>query len=326
MAEHKISALSGIHCSDGTAYTLKGWRDPASWQRRLQEWIDDTNTFDPEVAIDLGDLVDAIQTTYNLMLSFLNGGDPSYLSIATDSETGFQMPRLNLLGNHIAGYPNIEDGDWADDLIWNGEDGKPTMADYFAVINNQTSGQSVTKENYYYALQAENPYGYTADIGGVRYIVVFFTIGSFVQRTLHPDKITWLTDILDNTSLPVVIVAHCHLWLDPNQPHTGWWRLDDPSTLYAAIDAYPVVQLVLGGHRHRHAYHYMRNGVHYLSVGGSVGIRQESDAGLKNNYAMITLDTEVIPTPYGMKANLKVVGTGTWAKSCSRVYDTFGVM
>jgi hypothetical protein len=86
------------------------------------------------------------------------------------------------------------------------------------------------------------------------------------------------------------------------------------------------VQLVLGGHRHEHGWNYKRNGIHYLSVGGSVQIPYVGWVGNNNNYSIITMTTETIPTPWGMKASLLVEGTGNYARKGSQIEEVFGVM
>lgn len=311
----KISAVTGIHCGDGAEYNFQGWRQPLSWQRRLEEWVAATNTFGADVAIDCGDEVDGL-TTDSLKLDFLNG-ETSYLSVATDAVTGFQMPRLNVASNHIFGavadINNINP-------VWDGVDGAPTVQDYFDNINSQTSGQSVTKQNFFTV--DTNPYGYTADISGVRYVVVYMPTGG----TMTAEVLNWIDARLAETSLPIVLGSHAHMWDDPNHTLGSIWKVGNFQDVYDLLDQYSLVQLVLGGHRHDHAWHFKRNGIHYLSFGGSVGIPYEDWVGSTNSYAMITMEAFAIDTPYGLKASLTVVGTGMPGAGSSQLPEKFGVL
>lgn len=315
----KLSAITGVHCSDAAEYNVAGWRQPLSWARRLQEWIDASNTFDADVAINFGDTVDA-NTTDDLMLDFLNGST-SFLSLTTDTDNGLARPRLDIPGNHIFGG-TVDPGY---DPIWDGAGDKPTIQDYFDNISDQTSGQSVSKGNVFVPTGglAGEPYGYTSEIDGVRYIIVYMPTGGVVSG----DVLTWLEARISESTLPIVVCSHAHLWDDPNHTLTVTWRADDASValLYAIFDAYPLVQLVLGGHKHEHAWHYKRNGVHYLSFGGSVGIPYRGYSPPVNNYAMITLTTQTIPTLYGMKASLLSSGTGIYAGRSNVTEEKFGV-
>lgn len=316
----KISALSGPHCGDAVEYAFQGWRQPLSWERRMDEWVADTNTFGADIAINFGDTVES-NTTDSLKLGFLNDVDTSYLATVTNAVTGFQCPRLDVLGNHIGGTP-----DEAYAPLWDGTGDKPSMTDYFDNIGDQTSGQSVTKENFFVPTDgiAGKPYGYTADVGGVRYIIAYMPRGG----TVSANVLTWIETWIADSTIPVVVCSHAHLWEDTNHTLTNEWRANDASlvSLYAIYDAYPLVQLVLGGHKHEHARHWKKNGIHYLSVGGSVGIPYEGWVGNNNNYAMITMNALSVPTPFGMKADLTVVGTGYPATHCSVTPEVFGVM
>lgn len=319
--EVKIFALSGHHIGNTVLYSFAGlgidWRDVPSWSRRLTETITASNDFGPDIYIQVGDLIDAGDgvtpgTTPALRQSFLN----QYISAVTSASSGIACPRADLLGNHIAGSSN----DPTYDPIWDGDSGTATIQDYFDTIDVQKSGETLTKENFFGP--DANPYGYTVDVSGVRYVMVYLPFGGVVSAGI----LSWLEARLAETSLPCVICSHAHLWEDPNHILAGAWRASNYQDVYDIIDQYPLVQLVIGGHRHDHAWHYKRNGIHFLSFGGSVGIPAERLANTTNNYAKITIDTEAIPTPYGLKASLTVEGTGIFGRSASQLPEVFGVM
>jgi len=308
MVEAKISACSCPHFgSNDIIRQAMDWRDIPSYNRRMTEILAASISFDPNVALILGDLVNASSENH---LTYLQ----EYISMVTNITTGLQCPRLDTLGNHIMSTslpPTYSP-------IWDGANGMPTMADYFTEIANQTSGVSLTKENY--AGPNGQPYFYTADVDGIRYIAFYFPYGG----TIAQNELDWLEARLSETSLPVVIFAHAHLWVDPYQELTGGWVVTNVQDIYDIIDQYPVVQLVMGGHRHWHAHLYRRNGVQYLSLGGSCGIRTETSTGT-NNYVLIEMKANSVPTPYGMKANLKITGVGTYTQGITKDWCTFGI-
>ena len=168
------------------------------------------------------------------------------------------------------------------------------------------------------------PYGYTAELNGIRYIVAY--VPSPSKWAVNTDSMTWIEARIAETSLPCVICSHMHLWEDTNHPLINQWRVSNYSEVMDMFDIYPQVHLVMAGHRHEHGWHYKRNGIHFLSFGGSVQIPYEGWVGENNNYAMVTLTTETIPTPYGMKGALLVEGTGIYGSKASQMAEVFGVM
>jgi Icc protein len=142
--------------------------------------------------------------------------------------------------------------------------------------------------------------------GGWNFILLDSSVPEKVHGHLSTETISWLDTQLQTTKdIPTLIALHHppflvnSTWLDSS-------RLQNPEELFAVLDAYPKVKLVLFGHIHQEFEKY-RQGVGYL---GTPSTCIQFKPGSK--------DFALDPIYPGLRL-LKLYPNGTWETSIQRV-------
>jgi Icc protein len=102
------------------------------------------------------------------------------------------------------------------------------------------------------------------EVGHWRILLLNSVIVGKTQGKLSPETLLWLEQELEqNGQHPVLIALH-----HPPFPINLGWKdaiLQEPEDLFAVINLYPQVKLVIAGHVHQAHYHE-DEGVHYLTA------------------------------------------------------------
>jgi len=219
-----------------------------------------------------------------------------------------------------------------DEICFDGVGDAPAFSMWFSETGFVGGGHNQgTISNAY--PDADNPYSYTFEVDGIRFVVVRTESDGGTGYEVSSDVLTWLSDTALDTYLPCVIFIGRYLHAEvggTGDPPTSQY-ISNADTVMAAITAAGNVQAVIQGNTYYGTIagetnvtgmfeRFTVDNTPYYIVDSSVFAPEEAD----NRYYIFEIIPNAIQTANGMKANIKITGYGL-ANERSEDYSTYGI-
>lgn len=268
----RIGIFTDVQVADRISLALFGdqsgpnlgdfYRDTRGGIAKTIEFVNRMNVWQPDIILYLGDIEDKNNT---------DAGAITMLTTIGAEFAKLTAPIASTLGNH-------------ETTQWDGVGGAPDMQDFFdnhydTVIKENKIAPEGTGDD-------KNPWGYTTDVAGIRFICVYLpnTVswpvsqwqgdGTYSDNEIYPTDPNipdWLQDRLDECDairMPCIIFSHGLLW----ESDDAFFSLDseDAATLYGYYDNSEYLQAIFGGHSHDGDGSIIRDYVYMLNPSAAI--------------------------------------------------------